>query len=89
MSMAPVRSQRICPVCGDSLEGGCHPCNGPREDVLVGVETAGADHRLELIAARASRIATAAVVTLPGDDPLEARTVIRRVKRHAPDEDNP
>lgn len=72
MSMAPVRSTRICHVCGDLLEGGCHTCEGPRMDPGVRVrpdtaDTADTERRMDLIVERALRLADAEVAVPDGD----------------------
>lgn len=60
MSMAPKQDRRTCPVCGDPVEGGCHACRGPRESTKAPVVTYG-EHE---------------IVTLPGDDPIEAARLL-------------
>jgi hypothetical protein len=30
MSMVPARDPRVCPVCEQRYEGGCHACPGPQ-----------------------------------------------------------
>lgn len=67
--MVPAQDPKICPVCGDTVEGGCHPCPGPRQ------QDPGS-----LIESRFSDLAKGAeLVMLPGDegDPEDVARALR------------